>query len=75
MNKTPKKQSISGPFKDFAHVETEAGNVLLEANEWDLSLGWHRAVTLSLHPMEARLLAGMLSRNADEAELEIVKLN
>lgn len=68
MNKLNRKMSDHCAGGDFALIGTEAGSVILEANEWDLALNGYRSVTLFLHPMEARLLAGQLARNAVEAE-------
>ena len=68
-------QPRRGQSNDFARIEVDAGQVVLEANEWDWAISGHRAVTLYLHPMEARLLAGTLARNADEAEPILIELN
>ena len=68
MNKPNRKTPEQCATGDFAVTGTEAGSVVLEANEWDRTVDSYRSVTLYLHPMEARLLAGQLARNAVEAE-------
>ena len=64
----PMKQPIYGITHDFAITDTDHGFVVVEANEWYESVGQHRAVTLLLHPSEARMLASQLNRSAYEAE-------
>ena len=68
MNKPNRESAEHCATGDFAVTVTEAGTVVLEANEWDRAVGGYRSVTLYLQPMEARLLAGQLARNAVEAE-------
>ena len=46
---------------DFALVGVHEGKVFLEANEWDVGIGQHYAVTLYLEPREARRLAEELN--------------
>ena len=75
MKRSAEPTPESGLSNDFARIEVESGRVVLEANEWDWAITGHRAVTLYLHPMEARLLAGTLTRNADEAESSLIELN
>lgn len=46
---------------DFAVVGVHQGNVVLEANEWDIGIGEHYVVTLYLEPEEALQLAEKLT--------------
>lgn len=46
--------------KDFAIIGVFGGSVVLEANEWDLSMGIYRVVTLYLNPENALDLAEQL---------------
>jgi hypothetical protein len=75
MKTNTEKPSHPGQSNDFARIEVESGHVALEANEWDQTINGHHVVTLYLHPMEARLLAETLTRNADEAESDLIELN
>jgi len=50
----------NGDTQDFAIVGVFGGQVVLEANEWDLSLGVYRVVTLYLNPADALSLSGQL---------------
>ena len=55
------------PEEDVTIVDVAEGSVVLETNEWCADLRRHQVSTLRLHPGEARLLAGMLSRLAESA--------
>ena len=46
--------------EDFAVAGVFGGSVVLEANEWDLTMGVYRVVTLYLDPDTARQLAEQL---------------
>ena len=46
--------------QDFAIVGVCDGNVVLEANEWDISLSLYRTVTLYLSKQYAKELADQL---------------
>ena len=48
------------PTQDFAVVGVCDGKVVLEANEWDLSLGLYRTVTLYLSSQYAQEIADQL---------------
>ncbi len=47
--------------QDFAVIGISEGNVFLEANEWDISQGFYRTVTLYLSPEYAKNLADQLA--------------
>jgi hypothetical protein len=47
--------------QDFAIAGVFGGHVVLEANEWDLSLGVYRVVTLYLNPEHALMLSEQLA--------------
>jgi hypothetical protein len=53
---------------DFAVVGIFGGAVVLEANEWDLTMGVYRVVTLYLDPERARDLADQLANCANGAD-------
>ena len=47
--------------EDFAVAGVFGSSVVLEANEWDLSMGVYRVVTLYLDPVSAQELAQQLA--------------
>lgn len=53
---------------DFAVVGIHGGTVVLEANEWDLTMGLYRVVTLYLSPSDARQIAEQLIGCASGAD-------
>lgn len=53
---------------DYAVVGVHKGNVFLEANEWDVTVGRHFVVTLYLEPEEAIQLAEQINLCARGAE-------
>ena len=59
--KTFERSQIKGQgTQDFAVVGVHKGSVVLEANEWDLSMDVYRVVTLYLTPASALNLAEQL---------------
>lgn len=56
------------PNDDFTVVNVVEGNVVLETNEWRDESRSHQVSTLRFHPEEARLLAAMLNRHADNVD-------
>lgn len=64
---TDQRAFQSHPAEDFVVINSNSGSVEIEINEWSNQTNQHSAVTLRLHHREARLLAEMLARNADEA--------
>ena len=69
--KTSEPREIKDPdTRDFAIVGIHKGRVVVEANEWDLSLGVYRVVTLYLNPDNALKLAEQLVSCAAGANQE-----
>lgn len=58
----------SDPTEDYVVVEGQAESVVVEINQWCSKSQKHVSVKLELHHNEARLLAEMLNRNAEEAQ-------
>lgn len=68
LNRLPEiEEFYSSPSEDYVVIDSEADSVLIEINEWNAKTCEHFAVKLRLHHSEARLLAEMLTRNANEA--------
>ena len=59
---------VPSPREDFTVIERVEGGVVLETNEWHGDSGCHHVSKLRLCPAEARLLAAMLARHADNAD-------
>jgi hypothetical protein len=59
---------VQPPPEDFTVIEGGEGTVVLETNEWQDDSGCHHVSKLRLCPAEARLLAAMLARHADNAD-------
>ena len=54
--------------RDYARADIDdLGNVVVEFNAWDYSLGRQLVTVLSFRPSEAQLLSDMLLRQADHA--------
>ena len=58
--------------KDYTLVDRDdRGNIVIEFNSWNPSLGAHDTTILKLLPEEAQLMAKMLVRNADSAQKDV----
>ncbi len=56
------------PDDDYTVVDVVEGSVVLETNEWRDDSRSHQVSTLRFHPEEARLLAAMLNKHADNVD-------
>ena len=70
MKQTGRSQMKVEDTTDFAVVGLFRAAVVLEANEWDVSVGAYRVVTLYLNPEDARMLADQLCSCANGVDPE-----